>query len=35
MPAKLGLTADYVRHASLLGDIRLILATLGAIKVSS
>jgi len=35
MPMKLGLTADYVRHASLLGDIRLILATLGAIKVSS
>lgn len=35
MPAKLGLTADYVRQASLLGDIRLILATLGAIKGSS
>ena len=35
MPMKLGLTADYVRHASLLGDIRLILATLGAIKASS
>jgi lipopolysaccharide/colanic/teichoic acid biosynthesis glycosyltransferase len=32
MPMKLGLTADYVRHASLLGDIRLILATLGAIR---
>jgi len=32
MPMKLGLAADYVRNASLLGDIRLILATLGAIK---
>lgn len=32
MPMKLGLTADYVRHASLLGDIRLILATLAAIR---
>jgi lipopolysaccharide/colanic/teichoic acid biosynthesis glycosyltransferase len=32
MPMKLGLAADYVRNASLMGDIRLILATLGAIK---
>jgi len=32
MPMKLGLAADYVRNASLAGDIRLILATLGAIK---
>jgi lipopolysaccharide/colanic/teichoic acid biosynthesis glycosyltransferase len=32
MPMKLGLAADYVRNASLGGDIRLILATLGAIK---
>jgi lipopolysaccharide/colanic/teichoic acid biosynthesis glycosyltransferase len=32
MPMKLNLAADYVRNASLLGDIRLILATLGAIK---
>ncbi|WP_343633350.1 sugar transferase [Roseateles sp.] len=29
MPMKLNLAADYVRNASLLGDIRLILATLG------
>ncbi len=32
MPMKLRLAADYVRNASLGGDIRLILATLGAIK---
>ncbi|WP_431265236.1 sugar transferase [Roseateles chitinivorans] len=32
MPMKLGLAADYVRNASLGGDIRLILATLGAIR---
>lgn len=32
MPMKLTLAADYVRNASLGGDIRLILATLGAIK---
>ncbi|MGN7872169.1 sugar transferase [Roseateles sp. 22389] len=32
MPMKLSLAADYVRNASLGGDIRLILATLGAIK---
>ena len=32
MPMKLRLAADYVRSATLGGDIRLILATLGAIK---
>ena len=32
MPMKLRLAADYVRNATLGGDIRLILATLGAIK---
>lgn len=32
MPMKLRLAADYVRNASLGGDIRLILATLGAIR---
>ncbi len=32
MPMKLKLAADYVRNASLGGDIRLILATLGALK---
>jgi lipopolysaccharide/colanic/teichoic acid biosynthesis glycosyltransferase len=32
MPMKLRLAAEYVRNASLGGDIRLILATLGAIK---
>ncbi|UXH77645.1 sugar transferase [Roseateles amylovorans] len=32
MPMKLRLAADYVRNASLGGDIRLILATLGALK---
>lgn len=32
MPMKLELAADYVRTASLLGDVRLILATLGALK---
>lgn len=32
MPAKLRLAADYVRHASLAGDLRLILATLGALR---
>ena len=31
MPAKLRLAADYVRQASLLTDLRLILATLGAL----
>jgi lipopolysaccharide/colanic/teichoic acid biosynthesis glycosyltransferase len=33
MPAKLRLAADYVRHASLAADLRLILATLGALKI--
>lgn len=32
MPMKLRLAADYVRNASLLGDLRLILATLGALR---
>ncbi|OWQ87495.1 sugar transferase [Roseateles aquatilis] len=32
MPMKLRLAADYVRNASLAGDVRLILATLGALK---
>lgn len=32
LPAKLRLAADYVRSASLIGDVRLILATLGALK---
>lgn len=32
LPAKLQLAADYVRSASLGGDVRLILATLGALK---
>lgn len=32
LPAKLQLAADYVRTASLAGDVRLILATLGALK---
>lgn len=32
LPAKLRLAADYVRSASLMGDVRLILATLGALK---
>ncbi|HEX2009591.1 MAG TPA: sugar transferase [Roseateles sp.] len=32
MPAKLRLAADYVRQASLLTDLRLILATLGALR---
>lgn len=32
LPQKLQLAADYVRHASLAGDVRLILATLGALK---
>jgi lipopolysaccharide/colanic/teichoic acid biosynthesis glycosyltransferase len=32
MPTKLRLAADYVRSASLAGDLRLILATLGALK---
>ncbi len=32
LPAKLRLAADYVRNASLAGDVRLILATLGALK---
>ena len=33
MPLKLKLAADYVRTASLAGDVRLILATLGALKI--
>ncbi|MCY4746807.1 sugar transferase [Pelomonas sp. UHG3] len=32
LPTKLRLAADYVRSASLMGDVRLILATLGALK---
>ena len=32
LPAKLKLAADYVRHASLWGDLRLILGTLGALR---
>jgi lipopolysaccharide/colanic/teichoic acid biosynthesis glycosyltransferase len=32
MPVKLRLAADYVLNASLAGDIRLILATLGAVR---
>lgn len=32
MPMKLRLAADYVRNASLAGDVRLILATLGALR---
>lgn len=32
MPAKLRLAADYVREAGLLADLRLILATLGALR---
>lgn len=32
LPAKLRLAADYVHSASLIGDVRLILATLGALK---
>jgi len=32
MPMKLQIAADYVRNASLVGDVRLILATLGAMK---
>lgn len=32
LPAKLQLAADYVRSATLLGDLRLIFATLGALK---
>jgi len=32
MPAKLKLAADYVRQASLAGDLRLIWATLGALR---
>lgn len=32
LPMKLKLAADYVRHATLAGDVRLILATLGALK---
>ncbi|KQY82813.1 sugar transferase [Pelomonas sp. Root1444] len=32
MPTKLRLAADYVRSASLMGDLRLILATLGTLK---
>ena len=31
LPAKLRMAADYVRHASLAGEVRLILATLGAL----
>lgn len=32
LPTKLRLAADYVRSATLLGDLRLILTTLGALK---
>ena len=32
MPMKLALAADYVRHASLIGDLRLILATLKTLR---
>ena len=32
MPAKLQIAGDYVRHASVWGDLRLILATLGALR---
>ncbi|SEK57591.1 Sugar transferase involved in LPS biosynthesis (colanic, teichoic acid) [Roseateles sp. YR242] len=32
MPAKLRMAADYVRSASLLGDVRLIFATLGVLR---
>jgi lipopolysaccharide/colanic/teichoic acid biosynthesis glycosyltransferase len=32
LPTKLRLAADYVRSASLMGDLRLILATLGVLK---
>jgi len=32
MPAKLALAADYVRQASLAGDLRLILSTLAALR---
>lgn len=32
LPAKLRIAGDYVRHASVWGDLRLILATLGALR---
>lgn len=32
LPAKLQIAGDYVRHASVWGDLRLILATLGALR---
>jgi len=32
LPAKLRIAGHYVRHASVWGDLRLILATLGALR---
>ena len=34
LPAKLQLSADYIRHASFVGDLKLILATLGALPAA-